>query len=152
MFLNTNKKKSFQTIFYQYYLYFLSALFILSSIDKIAFIDKFNQNLLETGLIYVLFVPVITYLIPSLELILSCLLHFEVTKKIALLIYTLLMSLFTVYLILMVVYLEHFPCSCGGLFQYMNINTHIVLNLTIVSINIFFLLKMESNRVLVKNY
>lgn len=91
------------------------------------------------------YAKLIGYGIPSLEIVLAILLVIPVywIKWTALWASTVLMILFTVYLSLMVKFVEHKLCHCGGVIESMGWKTHIVFNLIWLIAGIFALVKTK---------
>ncbi len=91
------------------------------------------------------YAKLIGYGIPTLEIMLAILLVIPVywIKRAALWASTVLMILFTVYLSLMVKFVEHKLCHCGGVIESMGWKTHIAFNIIWVIAGIFALVKTK---------
>ncbi|WP_294184247.1 MauE/DoxX family redox-associated membrane protein [uncultured Sphingobacterium sp.] len=91
------------------------------------------------------YAKLIGYGIPSLEIMLAILLVIPVywIKRAALWASTVLMILFTVYLSLMVKFVEHKLCHCGGVIESMGWKTHIAFNIIWLIAGIFALVKTK---------
>ncbi|WP_294349447.1 MauE/DoxX family redox-associated membrane protein [uncultured Sphingobacterium sp.] len=91
------------------------------------------------------YAKLIGYGIPSLEIVLAILLVIPVywIKRAALWASTVLMILFTVYLSLMVKFVEHKLCHCGGVIESMGWKTHIAFNIIWLIAGIFALVKTK---------
>lgn len=89
------------------------------------------------------YAKLIGYGIPSLEIVLAILLVIPVyrIKRFALWTSTLLMGVFTLYLSLMVGFIEKKLCHCGGVIESMGWKTHIVFNLIWLFAGIFALVR-----------
>lgn len=92
--------------------------------------------LLKTG------AAVTAVLLPLTELFIALLLVFPVTRLRGLYASLALLSLFTAYLLYMIVFAPHLPCSCGGVIGKMSWRQHLVFNgvfigLTVVGIRSF---------------
>lgn len=79
---------------------------------------------------------VIAILLPLAELLIVLLLLFERTRLRGLYASLVLLSLFTVYLMYMVTFVPHLPCSCGGVIGKMSWRQHIVFNMMFVALTI----------------
>jgi putative oxidoreductase len=76
------------------------------------------------------FGPVISVLIPGIELSAVGLLIFKVTRLIGLWLSVVLMAVFTVYIALILLHVfKSIPCSCGGVLQQMGWKTHLYFNI-----------------------
>lgn len=71
----------------------------------------------------------VAFLLPLAELSVALLLLYEKTRLAALYASFLMLSAFTAYLIYMVLFLPHLPCSCGGVISGLGWKPHIVFNL-----------------------
>lgn len=72
---------------------------------------------------------ILIWLIPSLEIVLSVLLIFEVTRKVGLWGSFVLMAVFTVYAALILLHVFPFvPCGCGGVIRTLSWPQHLVFN------------------------
>jgi len=83
--------------------------------------------------------------IPILEIVLAVLLIVPVykIKRIALWVSTLLMGIFTLYLALMVFFVEDRLCNCGGVIESMGWKTHIIFNVVWFIAGIYALKKTK---------
>ncbi|AMP99815.1 hypothetical protein AY601_2941 [Pedobacter cryoconitis] len=76
---------------------------------------------------------ILTWLIPAVELALAVLLIIQITRKKALWASLILLSLFTVYIgVVMTGVFGRVPCSCGGILKNMSYGTHLIFNLFFV--------------------
>ncbi|MDR0265056.1 MAG: hypothetical protein LBJ04_17695 [Sphingobacterium sp.] len=91
------------------------------------------------------YAKLISYGIPSLEIVLAILLVIPVyrIKRLALWTSTLLMGTFTIYLCLMVRFVEKKLCHCGGVIESMGWKTHIVFNIIWLIAGIFALVRTK---------
>jgi hypothetical protein len=85
---------------------------------------------------------IVAILLPLAELLIALLLLFERTRLIGLYASLVLLSIFTVYLVYMVLAVPKLPCSCGGVISTMSWKQHVVFNavfivLTIIGIRRF---------------
>jgi len=73
---------------------------------------------------------ILIYLLPVAELFTALLLLFQKTNRTGLTLSLLLISVFTVYIILIIAgYFPKIPCSCGGVIRAMGWMAHLVFNL-----------------------
>jgi hypothetical protein len=75
------------------------------------------------------FAPLLSYGLPVAEYLVSLLLFFPLTRKSGLQTSLWLMILFTAYIIYMLLFTPHLPCSCGGVLQHLGWKGHLVFNL-----------------------
>ncbi|MCZ8215325.1 MAG: hypothetical protein O9262_03755, partial [Cyclobacteriaceae bacterium] len=79
--------------------------------------------------------------IPAAELYTVILLLNSGWRKAGLLMSVVLMTLFTLYIVIMLMFFERIPCSCGGVLQRMNWHEHLIFNIvfTLISITGYYL-------------
>jgi hypothetical protein len=105
----------------------LIILFIYTSLSKLSAYDNFIAQLSKSPFI-TSYATAIAWSIPTVEILISLLLVIKKTRLIGFYASFFLMSLFTAYLIIMLNFSYHIPCSCGGVLQYLSWNEHIVFN------------------------
>ena len=75
--------------------------------------------------------------IPPLEIMISLLLVFEVTRLVAFYTSLVLMSLFTIYTIFILLhFFKYVPCSCGGVIRKLSWGEHLGFNLFFVALSL----------------
>jgi hypothetical protein len=74
--------------------------------------------------------------VPLAELAIVLLLIFPATRKLGLWASALVLSLFTVYLVYMVLFSRYLPCSCGGVINNMSWPEHIGFNLVFIGLSV----------------
>ena len=91
-------------------------------------------------------VPILTLLIPLLELSVVFLLLIPETRLLGLYFSFALMLIFTVYVsgIIFQVY-ETYPCPCGGIFKHMSWRTHLKVNFWLTATALLGVLMMQFN-------
>jgi hypothetical protein len=113
----------------------LILLFAYTAISKLLGYRAFARVLSESPLIHN-GADNIAWLLPAAELIVVLLLFFEATRKIGLYASLFLLVMFTLYLLYMVLFADHLPCSCGGVLNKMSWKQHIFFNLSFIGINL----------------
>jgi hypothetical protein len=76
---------------------------------------------------------VLSLLVPPGELGIALLLIFSQTRRMGLYAALVLLSAFTIYLVHMVLFAVHLPCSCGGVIGKMSWRQHIVFNVAFIA-------------------
>ena len=71
---------------------------------------------------------IIVWLLPATEIAITLLILIHQTRKIGLYLATILMILFTLYIIYMMLFYPHLPCSCGGFLTELSWPGHLVFN------------------------
>ncbi len=110
------------------------AMFLITAISKLNNPDKFWGTLNGSQLLKP-FANFLTYAAPIVELILCVFLLTKSTRKKALIAGGVLMLSFTIYIGLMLsLYGNDMPCSCGGFVQELSWTAHIFFNLAFVGL------------------
>jgi hypothetical protein len=95
---------------------------------------------------------IVAILLPLAELLIALLLLFERTRLIGLYASLVLLSIFTVYLVYMVLAVPKLPCSCGGVIGTMSWKQHIVFNAVFVGVTVIGIRNMRRCSSVVKDY
>jgi hypothetical protein len=111
---------------------FLLLLLCYSGIQKLVAPEAFHNALLKTAYLRLSLIPSLSILIPVLELAAAFMLIFSKTRILAIRLSLFLMTAFTSHLILIYNFSPGTPCSCGGLFEFMNFPTHLLFNFVII--------------------
>jgi hypothetical protein len=110
-------------------------LFGYTAISKLLSIDRFEAVLEQSPLISS-GAALLSWQIPLAELSIVLLLIFSATKRLGLWASVLLLSVFTVYLVYMVLFSPHLPCSCGGVISTMSWPVHIGFNVVCIGLTV----------------
>ena len=110
----------------------ISCLFILlwvyAAVSKLIDREMFRLQIGQSPLLTSIATPV-SYLVPSIEIVVTLALLFDRTRTAGLYASFALMALFTLYIIAVTQFSDSIPCSCGGILEKMNWNQHLVFNL-----------------------
>lgn len=120
--------------------YFFILLFCYASISKIMDFENFQIQIGQSPMLSS-FTGLISYGVLVVELLVCTLLIVPFTRKAGLFSSYLLMTAFTVYIYIILNYSEFVPCSCGGILEKMDWQTHLIFNIifTVVAGLAFFL-------------
>jgi len=115
-------------------------LFAYTGLSKLMDIARFIRVIQKTSLFGIFTIP-IGWGIPILEIFLALLMAFSNRKtvKISMMIAVVCMVVFTSYLILMLLFMEHRMCNCGGVIESLNWTEHLVFNIAVLLMGIWFL-------------
>jgi hypothetical protein len=91
------------------------------------------------------FARYISWAVPVAEIAIAILMVIPQTCKWGLYGFTILMSIFTFYIISMVLWATELPCHCGGAIEKLTWTQHIWFNLAFISLSIFALLLSKLN-------
>jgi hypothetical protein len=126
----------------------LILLFGYTSFSKLLTLDQFSSVLARMPLIGN-GAGVLAFAIPLAELGIVLLLLFERTRYRGLKVSLALLVLFTIYLLLMVLFAPHMPCSCGGVISKMSWQDHLIFNLGLITANLLAIrFAKEASRIL----
>lgn len=124
----------------------LILLFIYASVSKFldfkTFINEMNNQPLPNS-----WTPFLVWSIPLLEIAISLAVMFEYTRLLGFIISAVMMTLFTIYSILILLhFFAYVPCSCGGVIRKLTWGQHLALNLFYLAISILgFILQRSKN-------
>jgi hypothetical protein len=115
----------------------LLVLFLYASLSKFldfkTFIGEMNNQPMPNS-----WTPFLVWFIPCSEVAISLALLFEYTRLLGLYASLVLMTLFTLYsLVILLHFFSYIPCSCGGVIKKLTWGQHLVFNLFFVALSIF---------------
>src|ERR1700722_4222524 len=125
----------------------LILLFLYASVSKFLdfkrFIDEMNNQPLPNS-----WTPFLVWGIPFLEIVISAALLFEYTRLLAFYASFVLMTLFTIYAIMILAhFFPYVPCSCGGVIRKLTWPQHLALNLFYVALSVLGLILQRSKNI-----
>lgn len=82
------------------------------------------------------FAGFLSIFLPMIELVIAVMLAILRWRKIALYAFTSLMIIFTIYIILILSFSAHLPCSCGGILSSLGWKEHLVFNIGVVLLGV----------------
>lgn len=82
----------------------------------------------------------LVYALPAIELLTAILLTVKEMRITGLVISAVLLSVFTLYVVLVVMgYFTRMPCSCGGVLEFLSWKAHLIFNIFFLTINLIAL-------------
>lgn len=113
----------------------LILLFVYTALSKLLSLSPFKtvlsqMPLISSGAAY------LAWLVPLSELVLVLLLLYNPTKTWGLYGALLLLSLFTLYILLMTIFNQRLPCSCGGVISTLSWKQHLVFNCVFLALTL----------------
>lgn len=122
-------------------------LFVYAAISKLMDFGKFKAQLGQSPILTDI-AGIIAIIVPAIEIIIAIMLIFPVLRRMALYTCYYLMTLFTMYIIAVLNFSSHVPCSCGGILEKLGWTEHIVFNLFFVLLAIIgiFLVQNTSSK------
>lgn len=121
----------------------LVILFVYASLSKLLNYTTFRLQVSALPVIGEF--AAIAWALPAAEIIVALLLTVNATRKYGLYASAVLLILFTGYIVCMLAFVKHLPCSCGGVLNKLSWKQHILFN-------IFFLLVCLRGIVLERKY
>lgn len=109
-------------------------LWIYAAVNKLIDYEKFQVQLGQSPLLTD-FSEVVSWLIPALEISIALLLVFDATRKTGLWLSFSMMVMFTAYIIAITRFSDFVPCSCGGILEKLDWETHLVFNIIMMIIS-----------------
>jgi len=126
--------------------YLFILLFLYAATSKIVTYNTFHLEISKSPFITD-YARILAWLVPALEVIISILLLRNRTVLYGLYGATALMWVFTVYILAILNFADHIPCSCGGVLAQMSWSHHLVFNLFFVLLGFTgILLKSTPNK------
>ncbi len=107
--------------------YLLVFLFTYTACSKLMDHASFLTSVLQSPIIRN-YATLISWLIPTLELLIVVMLLTNKYKLIGLWFSLFLMVIFTIYIAYMILYIPHLPCSCGGVLKELSWQNHLLFN------------------------
>ncbi len=116
-------------------IFLLIVLYIYTATSKLFEWKSFKDELARMPIIGN-FPVLIAAIIPSIELLLATALAFSTDLKYPLWGSFTLLLIFTIYIIGLLNFAPHLPCSCGGIIQQLNWHQHLALNCLFIALNL----------------
>ena len=111
--------------------YLFILLFVYAAVSKLTDFGKFKAQLGQSPILTD-FAEIIALIIPAIEIAIAIMLIFPAMRRMALYACYYLMTLFTIYIIAVLNFSNHVPCSCGGILEKLGWTEHIIFNLVFV--------------------
>ena len=125
------------------YLYIF--LFVYAAISKLMDFEKFQIQIGQSPL-FSAFAGTVSVFVPSVELLIVILLCIPKYRFVALFSSFILMVLFTTYIIFILYFSTHTPCSCGGVLENMGWREHLIFNLIFISLALLAVLLYDRSK------
>jgi len=123
-----NASREFKKYFVEGVSLYYILLFVYASVSKLLEFENFQAQLGQSAIIGA-YAGVISYSIIVIELLVAVMLVIPSFKLKGLYISFLLMSLFTVYIFIILNFTSNIPCSCGGILEKMTWKVHLIFNI-----------------------
>lgn len=106
-------------------------LFVYTAYAKLVDHERFYRGLTKVYMVSNQ-ASVISYLVPSVEILISILLIVPKTFKVGLIMFVVTMTAFTVYIISALIWEPKLPCHCGGAIEKLSWTQHIWFNIAFI--------------------
>ncbi|MBK0368630.1 MauE/DoxX family redox-associated membrane protein [Flavobacterium agrisoli] len=123
-----NSRSRFKNYFIEAVSLFYILLFVYAAISKVLEFENFQAQLGQSSIIGA-YAGIVSYSIITIELAVSLMLVIPSFKLKGLYITFILMSLFTVYIFIILNFTSNIPCSCGGILENMTWKAHLIFNI-----------------------
>ena len=107
-------------------------LFVYAAVSKLIDVEKFRVQIGQSPMLTDI-APFVAWLIPITEVLIALMLAMPRFRIFGLYGSFCLMVMFTAYIIAILQFNEHVPCSCGGVLQTMDWTEHLIFNVAFVS-------------------
>lgn len=125
----------------------LATLFCYAAISKLLNYEQSQREMLNQ-VFPSAWALVLTWLVPSVELVIAMLLLIKGTQHLALWAATLLLLAFSIYIaVVMTGAFGRVPCSCGGILKNMSYGAHLIFNLCFVIAGCFGLVLVKNGKI-----
>lgn len=118
-------------------------LFIYAAVSKLLDFENFRIQIGQSPMLSS-FAGIISWIVPSGELVIAGLLATPLTRPAGLLGAYTLMAMFTAYIFIMLNYSAFVPCSCGGVLEKMTWDQHLLFNIAFMVLAIAAVLALPS--------
>lgn len=122
----------------------LILLFIYAGASKLLDYRAFVSQLSESP-VFGRLASLLAFIVPVLEIVIAILLYKPKTRLAGLYASLILLSSFTLYLIALLSFNTHLPCSCGGILTGMGWKAHIYFNMSFIVLCIVAILLWKRN-------
>lgn len=134
-----------KAVFLEIICFVLILLFLYAALSKLFLFNIYVKDLHRQKLIAE-FAPVLSIVIPAVELIIAGLLFFPRRRLFGLYSYLALMIVFTMYVAYAIYVADDTPCSCGGLIRDLTWREHFLFNLFFIILTLIAIwLEMKKN-------
>jgi hypothetical protein len=117
---------------------------VYAAASKLIDFQKFSVQLSKSPMLTP-FATVAVWFIPFLEILIAILLVPERSRKVGLYASFSLITMFSVYILILTKLSDNVPCSCGGILEKLSWNDHLVFNLFFIVSGIAAILLREKN-------
>ena len=120
-----------KSIFIEIICFLFILLFVYAAVNKLMDVQKFTVQIGQSPLLTNI-AGFTAWFIPIIEIVVALLLAWPKTRPIGLYGAFTLMVMFTAYIVAILSFSEHIPCSCGGVLEKLDWTEHLIFNIAFV--------------------
>jgi len=128
--------------------YLLVFLFVYTGVNKLLDRSSFEAVLLQSPLVRN-YAFLISWSLPLIEILIAVLLLLKKYRQTGLILSLIVLSVFTLYIGYMVLFVPSLPCSCGGVLKELSWRNHILFNLFFILLALISLLPLSTNKIFI---
>jgi putative oxidoreductase len=128
--------------------YLLIFLFTYSGINKLVYHGNFESSILQYPIIRSQ-AGIISWIVPITELALVILLLVNKYRQLGSILSLILITVFTLYITYMILFIPDLPCSCGGILQQLSWRNHLLFNSIFILLLILPLLSKTMDKLFI---
>lgn len=124
-------------------------LFVYAAFTKLMDYQKFTVQIGQSPLLMA-FSGWIAWMVPTVEILIALMLSFSKFRLVGMYAAFTLMTMFTVYIVMILNFADHVPCSCGGILEKLGWTEHLIFNISFVLlalVGIVLLVKKDESEV-----
>lgn len=104
-------------------------LFVYAAFTKLMDYQKFTVQIGQSPLLMALS-GWIAWMVPTVEIVVALMLSFPKIRLLGMYASFTLMTMFTVYIVMILNFADHVPCSCGGILEKLGWTEHLIFNIS----------------------
>ena len=120
-------------------------LFVYAALNKLLDVEKFRVQIGQSPLLTSI-APLVAWFIPIVEIAVALMLAFPKSRLLGLYASFSLMLMFTIYIVAILNFSDHIPCSCGGVLEKMGWREHLIFNIGFVLLGLLGILMLSKRR------
>ncbi|TXI91089.1 MAG: hypothetical protein E6Q36_00090 [Chryseobacterium sp.] len=129
--VNNKRKINWRLLFADLICGLLLFVFLYTSWDKIRNLENFEFTIGRTDLLHPI-AGAAARLVILTELLILTFLFIPKTRRLGLIGSIILLSLFTLYVVYLIVYAPNMPCQCAGFIEKLSWNQHLIFNISLI--------------------
>ena len=120
-------------------------LFVYAAVSKLLVFDEFKIQLGQSPVLTA-YADWVAWTVPFIEIVFSLMLVIPKFRLLGLYASFTLMVMFTAYIIIILNFSDHVPCSCGGVLEQLGWTEHLIFNMAYVALAVIGILLMGDQK------